>query len=269
MPAPILPQPKIKTLGPGITGPEFSYAQAVPLPRQIGVRDGDDMGAVIGAVKGVAYYSDVIGFGGPSSFMSQGMGLKPIGVQVWMKSGVQCSNGADMWSYMNGIPQGTALGGTLAKGLSDAGMPALQGLAPGIMEDIQAAFDPTPIMQSVFGTGFPSCKMVEQSVGDQDGNISTRDEKGNIIYYVDNPETVVKRNGRSYQSRWTLDYMMTKDDWTKVPKTFCPDGSPKNGTCEEGFCGSRDTNWNPLILLAVAGAGLLILSYGMRLRRKS
>lgn len=229
------------------------------------------MDSVIGAVKGVAYYSDVIGFGGPSSFMSQGMGLKPIGVQVWMKSGVQCSNGADMWSYMDGIPKGDALGGTLAKGLSDAGMPALQGLAPGIMEDIQAAFDPVPIMQSVFGTGFPSCKKVEQSVGDQDGNISTRDEKGNTIYYVENPETVVRRNGRSYQSRWALDHMMTKSEWEKVPKTFCPDGSVKNGNCAEGFCGAkgRTPSWKPLVLLAVAGAGLLFLGYGMRMRRKS
>ena len=269
MAAPILPQPAVKVMGPGITGPDFSYAQAVPLPNQIGVRDGDDMGAVIGAVKGVAYYSDVIGFGGPSSSMSQGMGLKPIGVQVWMKSGVRCSNGADMWYYMDGIPQGNALGGTLAKGLSDAGMPGLKGLAPGIMEDIQAAFDPTPIMQSVFGTGFPSCKMEERVVGDQDGNIFTRDEKGNIIYYIDNPETVVRRNGRSFQSRWVLDHMMTKDEWTKVPKTFCPNGSPKRGKCAEGFCGSRDTSWKPLVLLAVAGAGILLLGYGMRMRRKS
>jgi hypothetical protein len=271
MPSQILPQPKVNTAGPGVTGPDFSYAAAIPLPNQIGVRDGDDMGAVIGAVKGVAFYADTIGFGEPSSGMSQNMGLKPIGVQVWMKSGATCSNGADMWSYVNGIPQGTALGATLAKGLSDAGMPGLKGLAPGIMEDIQAAFDPAPIMQSVFGTGFPSCKMVEMPVGDQDGRISTVDEKGNKIYYVENPETVKVRGGRSYQSRWTLDYNLSKPEWDRVPKTFCPNGTPKRGTCAESFCGSMDppSNWKPLVLLAVAGAGICLLTYGMRMRRKS
>jgi hypothetical protein len=267
---PILPQPKVSTTGPGIVGPDYSFAESIPLPNQIGVRDGDDMGSVMGAVKGVAFYADTIGFGGPSTFLDRDMGLKPIGVQVWMKTGFQCSNGADMWSYMDGIPTGNALGTTLAKGLSDAGMPALRGLAPGIIEDIQAAFDPAPIMNSVFGTGFPSCKLEERTVGDQDGNIYKTDPKGNRIYYVENPETVVQRGGRSYQSRWTLDHNITQSEWNKVPKTFCRDGSKKRGKCAEGFDGSMDTpKWKQLLLVGVALSGILVLAYGMRLRRKS
>lgn len=270
--SPILPEPNVKTTGPGISGPDFSYAEAIPLPNQIGVRDGGDIGAVVGAVKGVAYYVDTIGFGEPSSFLDQNMGLKPIGVQVWMKSGTICSNGADMWTYMNGIPDGTALGGGLAKTLSDSGMPGLKGIAPGMMEDIKSAFDPAPIMQSVFGTGFPSCKMVEMPVGDQDGNISKKDASGNIIYYVENPETVVQRGGRSYQSRWTLDHMLTKQEWDKVPKTFCPNGSRKQGSCSESFCGSmaqqeQTPTWKLLLMLSVATAGLVVLGYGFKRRR--
>lgn len=280
LPAPkstgILPTPRVNTTGPGITGPDYSFADNIPLPHQIGVHDGDNVGDVIGAVKGVAYYSDMIGFGGPSSVMAQGMGLKPIGVQVWMKSGMTCSNGAEMWTYMNGIPQGTALGSGLAKNLSDAGLPGLRGLAPGMMEDIQSAFDPAPIMQSVFGTGFPACKMVEMTVGDQDGNISKKDASGKTIYYVENPETVTRRGGLSYQSRWTLDHMMTQPEWNQAPKTFCPNGTPKRGTCAESFCGSmtegsatkgsKTPAWKQLVLVGVALSGLLVLSYGMRKR---
>ena len=266
---PVLPTPKINTIGPGILGPDYSYAENIPLPNQIGVRDGDDIGSVIGAVKGVAYYTDTIGFGGPSSFLDQGMGLKPIGVQAWMKSGMTCSNGADMWTYMNGIPNGTALGGTLAKTLSDSGLPGLKGMAPGIMEDIESAFNPVPIMESVFGTSFPSCKMVEMPVGDQDGNISKKDSSGNTVYYVENPETVVRRDGRSYQSRWALDHNVTQEEWKKAPKTFCPDGSLKKGSCSESFSSGPSgmtPQWKQCVLAGMAIAGIVILSYGMRKR---
>ena len=133
MAAPILPTPSIKTNGPGIMGPDFSYAEAIPLPQNIGVRDGDTIESVTSAVRGIAYYTDTIGFGGPSSSMDRGMGLKPIGIQFWMKTGFTCSNGADMWTYVDGIPTGNSIGTGMAKTLSDAGMPALRGMAPGIL----------------------------------------------------------------------------------------------------------------------------------------
>ena len=269
----ILPSPKINTLGPGIMGPDYSFAESLPTPNQIGVNDGDTVESVIGAVRGVAYYTDVIGFGEPSSFLDQGMGLKPMGVQVWMKTGVQCSNGADMWSYMDGIPTGESLGKGLAANLASGGLPGLKGLAPGMLEDVQSALDPKPIMQSVFGTGYAVCKQEERTVGDQDGRISKTDANGKVIYYVENPETVVKRGGRSYQTRWVLDHNITQSEWNKAAKTFCPNGSPKTGSCKESFCsggsGSNEVGsmWKPLFLLGVAVSGLLILSYGIRKRR--
>jgi hypothetical protein len=267
----ILPSPKINTMGPGITGPDYSFADSLPTPNQIGVNDGDTVEAVIGAVRGVAYYTDTIGFGGPSSFIDQGMGLKPMGVQVWMKTGVQCSNGADMWSYMDGIPTGESLGKGLAANLASGGLPGLKGLAPGMLEDVQSALDPTPIMQSVFGTGYAVCKQEERPVGDQDGRISKKDANGKVIYYVENPETVVQRDGKNYQTRWVLDHTITQSEWNKAPKTLCPNGSPKTGSCTESFRGSMKddvgSTWKPLFLLAVAVGGLYVLSYGMRKRR--
>jgi len=278
----ILPSPKINTLGPGIMGPDYSFADSLPTPDQIGVHDGDTVDSVIGAVKGVAYYTDTIGFGGPSSFIDQGMGLKPMGVQVWMKTGVQCSNGANMWSYMDGIPTGNSLGAGLATNLANGGLPGLKGLAPGMLEDVESALDPVPIMQSVFGTGYAVCKQEEKTVGDQDGRISKTDDKGNVIYYVENPETVVQRGGKSYQTRWTLDHTIPQAEWQKAPKTFCPDGSPNTGKCTESFRGSmrggvmgkRSTSkgfgptLKPLLFLIVGLGGLYILSYAMRKRRR-
>jgi hypothetical protein len=258
----VLPQPKIAK-GPGVSGPNYSFAESIPIPAAIGVRDGDDFGAVTGAIKGVAYYSDVIGFGGPSTFMSNNMGLKPIGIQYWIKTGFTCSNGADMWTHVNSIAQGTSMGKGMAKTLSDAGLPAMRGLAPGILEDVQAALDPNPIMSAMFGTGFPVCKRVEMPVGDQDGRISTKDDKGNVVNYLDDPETVVTRGGVSYQTRWTLDHYTNQSEWEKAPKTFCPNGSANTGSCaKEGFCG--ETRWKQFVLVGAAAAGLLLLAYTVR-----
>jgi hypothetical protein len=194
-----------------------------------------------------------------------------------MKAGMKCSNGADMWTYVNGIPTGGSLGKSVQDGLAGAGMPPLKGLAPGMMEDIESALDPTPIMQSVFGSGFPVCKMVEETVGDQDGRISKKDAKGNTVYYVENPETVVQRSGKSYQSRWTLDRFVTQSEWEAEPKTFCADGSRNTGTCTESFCGSMPAHkgqrevtpkWKQAVLLGVAVGGIGLLIYGMRNRRR-
>lgn len=279
MEEPILPQISIKTTGPGIVGPDYSFADAIPFPSDIGVRDGGDMDSVMGAARGIAYYSDIIGFGQPSTSMDQNMGLKPIGVQFWMKTGFQCSNGADMWTYVNGIPTGNALGKTMVKGLAAANLPQLKGLAPGILEDIESALDPYPIMSSVFGTGLPSCKLVKQAVGDQNGKIYKLDENGKKVYYIENPETVTVENGVSYQTRWALDHFVSQTEWDKVPKTFCPNGSIMVGNiCPmfESFCGSgsgageraRETPmWKQMVLLGTAAVGVLFLAHAIRKRR--
>jgi hypothetical protein len=140
-----------------------------------------------------------------------------------------------------------------------------------MLEDIESALDPLPIMQSVFGTGYAVCKQEERTVGDQDGRISKTGDNGETIYYVENPETVVQRGGKSYQTRWTLDHTITQSEWKKAPKTFCPDGSPNTGKCTESFCdggSARKTPaWKQLVLVGVALGGLYILSQGMRKRR--
>jgi hypothetical protein len=255
----ILPVPNIPQ-GPGVFGPDYSFADNIKLPGEVGVRDGSSMGSVVDAVKGVGYYVDTIGFGESSSPLTRGMGLKPLGVNFWMKTGLTCSNGAEMYQYVEGIPRGDALGQRVADGLRSAGMPGMRGLAPGIVEDAKAALNPTPVLQAVFGSGYPSCRFERRPVGDQDGRIRNPSTGKS---YVENPETVV--NGQ--QGRWVYAGSLTKDQWDKTPKTHCPSGYPRKNyrdmncndrleSLQEGFTeDSRKT----AILLGIALAGSLVL----------
>lgn len=218
----ILPNPSIPTKVPGVFGPDYSFADSIPLPSEVGVRDGDDVQSVIDAAKGAAFYIDTIGFGKSSSRLTAGMPLKPLGVNTFMRTGFVCSNGADMWMYNAGIPKGNALGKRLADGLEGAGFPPMKGLAPGILEDVQSALDPTPLMSAIFGTGNPMCVYKEERVGDQDNKIQN---SATNAYYVENPETVYYKGGVPYQRRWVYAADLTSDAYKNTPKTFCPDGS--------------------------------------------
>ena len=248
----ILPTPDVQPIGPGLLGPNYSFADNVPLPGQVGVRDGDSMNDVIDSVKAVAYYVDMIGFGEASTGLSRGVGPgggpRPLGVNTWMRTGLKCSNGADMWMYNAGVPTGEALGKRVKDGLASAGLPGMRGLAPGILEDAQAALNPVPIVKALFGSGFPRCRLVEQEVGDQDGviqNPATGD------YYVEDKDSVYKRNGRSYQRRWAYDSDLSQSQWENEKKTHCPDGyrveNHANYDCkkalqsrQEGFAGQAN-----------------------------
>lgn len=230
----ILPKPKVEQ-GPGVFGPPYSFADNVKLPGEIGVRDGNDMSSVMDSVKGVAYYVDTIGFGESSNPLTRGMDLKPIGVNYWLPTGFTCSNGAKMYSYNESIPKGDALGKRVDDGLRSAGLPRLRGLAPGIMEDAKSALNPIPIMQAVFGSGYPQCKFEVKPVGDQDGRI--RNVAGEL--YVEDPDSVQMINGRPHQGRWTFDRSLSQDQWENAPKTHCPDGYPVknhiNLDCNQGL----------------------------------
>jgi hypothetical protein len=220
----ILPTPPVNA-GPGLLGPDYSFADNLALPGQVGVRSGDDLNSVVDSVKAVGYYVDMIGFGEASSGLSRGVGPgggpKPLGVRTWMQTGMKCSNGADMWTYMDGVPTGDALGKRIKDGMASAGLPGMRGLAPGIMEDAQEALNPVPIMRAIFGSGFPQCKFDKKEVGDQDGKIQN---SATGAYYIQNPETVTQENGRSYQKRWAYDRDLTQDAWNKAPKTHCANG---------------------------------------------
>lgn len=265
----ILPSPALPA--GGMFSSDYSISDNIPLPGEVGVRSGDQLSDVVDSVKAAAFYIDMIGFGESSSSLTKGMPLKPLGVNTWIRTGQKCSNGADSWMYNEGIPQGTAVGERIKDGLASAGLPGMRGMAPGMMEDAKAALNPIPVMKAVFGSGYPSCRLVEKEVGDQDGRIQNPKSKK---YYIENPDSVVKRNGKSYQSQWVQEEDMSQNDWEKVPKTFCPDGfaitSHSGGKCDgrllssmrstEGFSDISESRVKGVVVMSVGFLLLFTLS---------
>ena len=264
--------------GPGIFGPNYNPADEILPPDQVGVHRGEELSDLIGTAKGAMYYVDVIGFGKSSNFMTRGMGgLTPMGVNYFVQTGQTCSNGAKMWQYMKTIPEGNALGSKIKNGLSSAGLPSLQGLIPGMIEDSEAALDPMPLVHGISGSGYPLCKLSGlQMVGTSQGKITNVDGEP----LIDN-EGVVQRNGLYYQEKWIQDtnsssgllgptpIEISYDDWQNVPKLYnengclkIPSNNPQPGFCtgRDGFTDiSRGRNIIPLLSLSIATIGILAM----------
>lgn len=191
----VLPNMNVDELG--FTLPEYDFAGNLPRPNQIGVRDGGDISDVVNAAKGVIYYTDVIGFGESSNFMTRGMDFSPLGINFFMKSGLKCPNGQDMYMYFEGIPKGDGLGKNIQTAMRELGMPALRGLAPGMIEDTKEGLNPRPLLQATFGSPYPKCVKQTLPVGDAKGQ--TRDPQSGDIWVKGDVEMV---NGRPHQTRW-------------------------------------------------------------------
>jgi hypothetical protein len=239
--------------GPGFLGPAYNPADEMLPPASIGVKRGGDLNDVLGAVKGVIYYGDMIGFGQASSDFTKNMpGLKPLGVDYFVNSGLTCSNGATMWEYVQTIPTGGALGQKVKQAIRGVGLPQMRGMAPGILEDAQFALDPMPIINAVVGSGYPQCRLVKKQVGDFDGKIYNVDG----VLLVDK-EGLIDENGRYYQEHWIQDRNVTGnprpgedpdeqyarsdaiqlpyDEWNKVPKTHNENGCLKDPSGTPGL----------------------------------
>jgi len=250
--------PTNQASGPGFLGPDYSPADEMLPPASIGVRRGGDLNDVLGAVKGVIYYGDMMAFGGPSSGFTAGMpGLRPLGVNYFINSGLTCSNGATMWEYVQTIPTGSALGANVQKAIRGVGLPELRGMAPGIIEDAKAALDPSPVINAMVGSGYPQCRLMKMPVGDSKGSIQNVDGK----LLVDPSGLLIGSDGRYYQEHWIQDrtpkatrpgeepfeaYMrgdpiqLDYDDWQKVPKIYGDNGCRLDPAGTEGqpkFCG--------------------------------
>jgi len=205
----------------GYFGPAYSFADNIPLPGEIGVRQESSIGAIIDAVGGINHYVNVIAFG-QRSFMDT-RDQKPMGLRYFLNTGMRCSNGATMSEYVNGVTRGDAVGSRISNGLASAGLPQLRGLAPGILENAQDALDPRPIFSAVSGTGYPVCQKVACAVGD--------DKKGGQQYLVDPVDYKSGIDG-PVQVRWVQAYdktgapiSITADEFASQPKCYNADGT--------------------------------------------
>jgi hypothetical protein len=208
--------------------PNYDFAGNVPTPASVGVRRDGSFGGVINAAKGIIYYTDVMGFGEATSSLTRDMPYSRLGINFFMKSGLQCTNGADMWQYFQGIPDGSALGTRVRDAIAEMGMPQMRGLAPGILEDVKAAMNPNPLLRSAFGSVYPVCELKTLNVGDDQGRI--KDPKTNDVWVKGE---VQYKDGRPVQTRWVQKVdkrgdpiFVDKGEADKTPKTQKPDGSP-------------------------------------------
>lgn len=244
--------PSVAPEGLGFFGSPYNPADAMLTPPEIGVTVGDSMSDVINAVKGVAFYGDTIGFGASSTGFTRGMPLAPLGVNYFIRSGKTCSNGAEMWTYMKGVTEGNALGERVKKSMEQMGLPPLKGLAPGMIEDVENALNPSPLMNSLFGSGYPKCKLATLPVGDAYGRI--RDATTGEAW-IDSPDTARKVKNGYVQTRWIQDtdrngnpINMTREEWEAEKKTYNKDGTPIK---TEAFQGSMLTNPATIAVVAV------------------
>jgi hypothetical protein len=222
--------PSLAPSGLGFFGSPYSPANAMPTPNEIGVTVGNSMQDVANGVKGVQFYIDQIGFGAPSTGLTNGMPLKPLGVNYFINAGTKCSNGATMWTYMQGIPEGNALGDRAMQAMEKMRLPPLKGLAPGMIEDAERGLNPAPLMNALLGSGYPQCKQVTRMVGDSYGRI--QDASTGEVWIAD-PSTARYRDGLYYQTRWVQatnrlgePINLTRDEWIAAKKTHNPDGTP-------------------------------------------
>ena len=280
--------------GPGFLGPNYNPADEMLPPASVGVRRGDSLDSVLGAVKGVIYYGDMMGFGEPSSAFTRDMpGLRPLGVNYFVNSGLTCSNGATMWEYVETIPNGSALGEKVKQAIAGVGLPQLRGMAPGILEDAKSALNPFPVINAVVGSGYPQCKLVRKQVGDFNGRIYNID--GDLL--VDPVGLIGSGDGPYYQERWIQDRKVkgrtrpgeTEDDhfarsdpiqldydvWDKEPKTHKDNGciadrkatpnlqEPEFCKGQQGFQNYQREEKHPLhkmVSLSVAVISLAVLA---------
>lgn len=190
-------------------GPPYDYAGMLPNPRSVGVRPDNTLGSVVDAMKGGFYYMDMIGFGQSSSPLTSGMPLYPMGVNFFTKTGAKCSNGQDMYTYVNGIPSGDILGPQVKAALADQGLPGLRGLSMGILEDARDALNPLPIINTVMGTGYARCKQEEKPIGDTFGRLGA-----NGATWIPQTSDMRKGNdGKWYQKKWVLDKWISKEEY--------------------------------------------------------
>lgn len=209
----------------GYFGPEYSIADNIPMPNEIGVRQESSISAIIDSVGGINYYVDVIAFGGPSFLDSHSP--QPLGIRYFLNTDMKCSNGATMSEYMDGVTKGDLLGTRVEEALAGAGLPGLKGLAPGILENARDALDPRPILSAAMGTGYPVCQKVACPVGDVNGGI-TNAETG-TSYLVD----PVQFDGTTpRQTRWVQAYdstgtaiQISSAEFATTPKCYNADGS--------------------------------------------
>jgi hypothetical protein len=267
--------PREAPTGISFTGPPYDPSDELVLPGQIGVRDEGSLDATIDAVKGVAFYADMIGFGAPSNNFTRGMAVKPypLGVNYFIKTAQKCSNGEKMYEYVEGIPKGDALGRRMKAALEGMGYPPLKGMGPAMIEDVKDALNPKPIIRTLFGSAYPRCKQVSKRVGSSLNRLYALDENGQLDKarpIVEDPDNVEYTGANEYgpvphQIRWVLDKYIDRETY-EAERAASAAAISKGGS--EGFFASSGSQATKQAVLGTIAAILTVVAVAAYKARK-
>jgi hypothetical protein len=200
-------------------GPNYSYADEIRTPPELGISRGGDFGDIEKAVAGINFYVDNIGFGNPTGLAKkEGMNAYPLGIRYFMKTGSKCSNGQDMYEYIDTIPK--PMGGRMGNAIQQSLGVKFQGLAPGIMQDAAGALNPTPLFEAVAGTGYARCKQMEGEVGDDKGLLQS--SLSGTKWITDSVDGT--KGGKPFQRRWVFDKYVSQDEYAADRKAAGVEG---------------------------------------------
>jgi hypothetical protein len=203
-----------------ILGPTYDYSSEIRTPGDIGVQFGNgSWDGINNAAAGVDYYSSTLGYGESAGMAKERpkMSQHPLGLRYFIKTGVSCSNGADMYQYVNTIPSG--LRGRLGQEIETTLGVHLRGLAPGTFEDAAKALNPMPMFNAVMNSGYAKCRKVSLPVGDIDGNIVSR--KGKKTNWWIDPLTVTNGpDGKPQVSHWIFDSWVSAEEYNSARKDY-------------------------------------------------
>ena len=241
-----------KIVGPeGLLGPDYSYADELKTPTELGINRGGSFTQIMRAVGGVNYYADAIGFGKSTGLAkSQNMLQKPLGLRYFIKTGAKCSNGEDMYEYVDTMPPG--LKGRVGEEIQKTLGVEFRGLAPGIVSDAVEALNPMPMYNSVTGTGYARCKLESKTVGDADGALKSQ--------LHPNTDNVWVSGNPGKQSKWIFKEFITMDQYDKeFPASKLP-AAPSIAQMlkGEGFVGNSVQVLPPTIAAGILFAALFL-----------
>jgi hypothetical protein len=247
----------------------YDFADTVPLPGDIGVRDGNTIDQLVTNVKGINHYVDYIAFG-EKSFMNDRDVNKP-GLRKFVSGGIACPNGAEMSVYQDSTTKGNLLGERVKRGLQSAGLPAPAGVAPGILEDARDALNPIPLFTAAMASGFPDCELIAKDVGDLNGRTQPEiQDPENPTTWIEGPLEVgwppkqrkwVQKLDRKKNPIW-----LTEEEFNKRPKTHNFDGSIRlPPAVKEIFTDYHRMNATPSndMIPKLAAVGVLIALFGI------
>ena len=198
--------------------PKYNYADELAKPTDLGIGRGGGWDQVGGAIAGINYYFDAIGFGDATGFARMRGGpyrdsQRPLGVRFFAKTGRTCSNGEPMYEYISTIPKGDILGKRIQREVEQLGLPPMKGLAVGAMEDARDALNPNQFAEAWNGES-TECKRLRARVGDAQGRLASAKDPKNV--WITEP-TQPDAQGFPTQERWVL---KTTEGFSRNPTTL-------------------------------------------------